>query len=163
MVGREEVEATLKALGIAYEIQDHPAAYTVEDMVRLGVSQRGRSCKNLFLRDSKGINHFLVVVPEEKPVDLKALQTQLESSRLSFASPERLMKYLGLIPGAVTPLGILNDVDLAVTVVLDQALVGQSRLGVHPNVNTATIWISYDDLVKVIARHGNEIRVVEVP
>ncbi len=165
MVGRKEVEEKLKALAIHYDIVDHPAAYTVEDMERLGIfgSGDGLGCKNLFLRDGSGKNHFLVVVREDKQVDLKALRHQLGCSRLSFGSPERLMKYLGLTPGAVSPLGVLNDQDRAVVVAFDRDLVGQPRLGFHPNDNTATAWISYGDLMKVLEDHGNQVRLLDLP
>ena len=127
-------------------------------MDALGLTAKGEVCKNLFLRDAKGRRHFLVVVPGEARADLRALAAQLESSKLSFASAERLEKYLGLKQGEVTPLGVLNDADAAVEVVFDRGLERFPCLGVHPNDNTATVWLSLADILRVVEGNGNEIR-----
>jgi Ala-tRNA(Pro) deacylase len=131
-------------------------------MDQLGISEKGEVCKNLFLRDAKGRQHFLVVVRKEKHVNLKDLAFRLSSSSLSFASEERLYKYLKLEKGAVTPFGILNDENREVNVVFDRDLVGEKRLGVHPNVNTATVWISFENLKRVIEEHGNPFFIIEI-
>ena len=114
MTEREKVFARLEELGVSYEVTEHPAVFTIGEMDALGLTAKGEVCKNLFLRDAKGRRHFLVVVPGEARADLRALAAQLESSKLSFASAERLEKYLGLKQGEVTPLGVLNDADAAV-------------------------------------------------
>ena len=114
MTEREKVFARLEELGIPCEVTEHPAVFTIDEMDSLGITAKGEVCKNLFLRDAKGKRHFLVVVPGETRADLRALAEQLESSKLSFASAERLEKYLGLRQGEVTPLGVLNDADAAV-------------------------------------------------
>ena len=122
MTEREKVFARLEELGVSYEVTEHPAVFTIGEMDALGLTAKGEVCKNLFLRDAKGRRHFLVVVPGEARADLRALAAQLESSKLSFASAERLEKYLGLKQGEVTPLGVLNDADAAVEVVFDRGL-----------------------------------------
>ena len=94
--------------------------------------------------------------------DLKAIRDQLGSTALSFGSEERLMRCLKLTKGAVSPLGILNDAEHAVEVVVDRALVGAERLGVHPNDNTATLWLSYDGLRKVIDHCGNTVHFIRL-
>ncbi len=99
--------------GIEYDRYDHPPVFTVEDVKQLTPDLPGAKTKNLFIRDGKGKQHFLVVVGHEKAVDLKAMQSLLGVSRLSFASPERLMKYLGITPGAVSLLAVVNDVNKA--------------------------------------------------
>jgi Ala-tRNA(Pro) deacylase len=147
----------LEALGIEYQLVHHPAAFTVEDMDRLNLAEYGDGCVNLFLRDDKGKRHFLLVMLSHKKADLKAIQNQLGCSRLGFASEERLFKYLGLHKGEVTPLGIINDRDAIVEMVLDKDLIGRKKLGFHPNDNTATVWLSFDDLVKLIEQNGNTI------
>ena len=157
MYDREAVLEHLKQLGVSFEEIRHPAVFTVEEMDKLGINQQGMICKNLFLRDAKGKNHFLAVVREDKRADLKSLSEKLGSSHLSFASEERLMKYLGLTKGSVTPLGVLNDEGRAVTVIFDNDLRFEKRLGVHPNDNIATLWISFDDLKRVVENHGNKI------
>jgi len=152
----------LNRLGIEYQLIHHPAAFTVEDMNKLNLSQYGDGCVNLFLRDAKGKRHFLVVMLQDKRADLKSLQEQLGCSRLGFASEERLSKYLQLHKGEVTPLGIINDTDGVVEMVLDRDLTGKTRLGFHPNDNTATIWISFASLQKIIEHNGNRVHLVTV-
>lgn len=158
MTEREKVFARLEELGVSYEVTEHPAVFTIGEMDALGLTAKGEVCKNLFLRDAKGRRHFLVVVPGEARADLRALAEQLESSKLSFASAERLEKHLGLKQGEVTPLGVLNDADAAVEVVFDRGLERFPRLGVHPNDNTATVWLSLADILRVVEGNGNEIR-----
>lgn len=158
MTEREKVFARLEELGVSYEVTEHPAVFTIGEMDALGLTAKGEVCKNLFLRDAKGRRHFLVVVPGEARADLRALAEQLESSKLSFASAERLEKYLGLKQGEVTPLGVLNDADAAVEVVFDRGLERFPCLGVHPNDNTATVWLSLADILRVVEGNGNEIR-----
>lgn len=152
-----EILNRLESRGISYDITEHPAAFTIEDIHTMHLPYSEDICKNLFLRDAKGKRHFLVVMRGEKRADLAALQTQLGSSKLSFASEERLFSFLKLQKGAVTPLGILNDTQHTVEVVLDRDLSESPRLGVHPCVNTATVWISYADLYRLIEENGNEI------
>ena len=158
MTEREKVFARLEELGVSYEVTEHPAVFTIGEMDALGLTAKGEVCKNLFLRDAKGRRHFLVVVPGEARADLRALAAQLESSKLSFASAERLEKYLGLKQGEVTPLGVLNAADAAVEVVFDRGLERFPCLGVHPNDNTATVWLSLADILRVVEGNGNEIR-----
>lgn len=158
----EELLSYLETLSIVPEIQHHEPVYTMEDMERLNLSQRGPLCKNLFLRDAKGKQHFLVVVPEEKRMDLSTLAQKLGSSKLSFASAERLAKYLGLEQGSVTPLGILNDDSKSVTVVFDQDLSRSPRWGVHPNTNEATVWLSLQEMQTVVESHGNPCQTIGI-
>ena len=161
-MGREQVFARLEELGIPYEVIEHPAVFTIEEMQQLGVTRKGTVCKNLFLRDAKGKRHFLVVLPGEKRADLGRIAELLGSSRLSFASAERLQNYLGLHQGEVTPMGVLNDTGAQVEVAFDRELIGNPRLGVHPNDNTATVWLSYDDVRRVVAENGNRIHEIAI-
>lgn len=131
-------------------------------MDALGITAQGGVCKNLFLRDEKGKRHFLVVLDKDKKADLKSIQKQQGSTKLSFASAKRLDKYLKLEKGEVTPLGVINDVDASVEVVFDDDLIEKTRLGVHPNTNTATVWISFEDLKKVIEQNGNKIKYLNI-
>ena len=103
-----------------------------------------------------------MVLIKDKKADLISIQKQLGCTRLGFASEARLFKYLRLQKGEVTPLGIINDPDALVEVVLDNDLVGIDKLGVHPNDNTATVWISFDALQKIIEQNGNRIHVVNI-
>lgn len=152
---KEKVCGILDAAGISYERVDHPAAYTMEDLEQMDLPHKDAIAKNLFLRDSSGKHHFLVVVDGHRQVDLKALKVLIGSSRLSFASDERLEKYLGLTPGSVTALGILNDKEGAVKVIFDEALKQKDIIGVHPNINTAMLYLKLDDLVRFLTDHGH--------
>jgi len=162
MLSKDDVYALLEQKKIPYEKYVHPAVYTIEEMEKAGVSEKGLVVKNLFLRDAKGKRHFLVTLHKDKKADLKELQTQLGCTKLSFASEERLEKYLGLKKGAVTPLGILNDEEQAVEVVFDEDLTGEPKLGVHPNDNTATVFLSFENLKALIQEHGNDITFVRI-
>ena len=160
--GKDDIFKKLTESGVRYTVFRHLPVYTVEDMEKLSIPGIEFVTKNLFLRDDKGKNHYLVVLDKDKKADLKAIKNQIGSRPLSFASEDRLMKYLGLKKGAVTPLGILNNAGAAVTVVLDKSLAGRGTVGIHPNDNTATIFISYEDLLVLIRENGNEIKFADV-
>lgn len=153
-----ELYAYLDGMGISYEVEEHAPVFTIDEMRELGI--KGSVCKNLFLRDAKGRQHFLVVLPGDRQADLGALAAALGSSKLSFASEERLMKHLGLTKGSVTPLAVIQDPDHTVQVLLDESLTGMDRLGVHPLVNTATLWISGADLLRFVRSCGNPVKIV---
>lgn len=159
---RQKVYDKLDELGITYEAVEHPAAYTIEEIDKLGIFNKGVGCKNLFLRDGSGKRHFLVVAPEHKEVDLKSIRAQIGCSRLSFGSEERLERCMKLTKGSVSPFGILNDDNRAVELVFDKALIGEKCVGFHPNLNNATVWISFEDLIKVIEEHGNDVHFVQI-
>ena len=155
-----ELYAYLDGMGISYEVEEHAPVFTIDEMRELGI--KGSVCKNLFLRDAKGRQHFLVVLPGDRQADLGALAAALGSSKLSFASEERLMKHLGLTKGSVTPLAVIQDPDHTVQVLLDESLTGMDRLGVHPLVNTATLWISGADLLRFVRSCGNPVKIESI-
>jgi len=148
---------------IPYERVDHPAVFTCEQAEELVPPLPGTHTKNLFLRDRKGRRHFLVVVGFEKQVDLAQLTRLLGVSKLGMASPERLQRYLGVEPGAVTLLGVFNDAEQAVEVVIDAEVWAAPALQCHPLVNTATLCIARPDLERFFAATGHQPQVVEVP
>ncbi|MEF9839464.1 MAG: prolyl-tRNA synthetase associated domain-containing protein [Lachnospiraceae bacterium] len=150
MDSKQKVYDALDKLNIQYEVVEHEPVYTMEDMDRLGLPLKGTLCKNLFLRDSKGKRHFLVTLDEKKSVDLKALGRTLGGGNLSFASEERLEKYMGLKQGSVTPFGLMNDTDHAIEFFIDKDLSREKKLGLHPLENTATLFISFKDLDKFL-------------
>lgn len=147
---KQRIYDELNKMGIKYEVVEHEPVFTMEDMDKLGLPQKGTLCKNLFLRDSKGKRHFLVTCDEKKQIDLKSLARQLGTNGLSFASEERLEKYLGLKQGSVTPFGLINDTDHAVEFFIDRDLAKCKSLGIHPLENTATVFLSYKDLDKFL-------------
>ncbi len=158
----EEILQRLKELGIQYELIEHKAVLNMEEMDALGKDffKGAAICKNLFLRDQKGKRHFLVTMKEEKQANLVEIAKSCLATKLSFASEERLKKYLNLTPGAVTPLAIINDEQKAVEVILDKDLFKEEKIGVHPGVNTATVIISPADLEKYIKANGNKLKMM---
>ena len=159
---KEKVLKKLDELNIHYKLIDHPAVYTIDTMDELHLNKNGHIVKNLFLKNSNGKKHYLVVLKGDKKADLKSIKSQINSTALSFASEERLEKHLGLSKGAVTPLGIINDDEHLVNIVLDEDLKKEEIIGVHPIVNTSTVFISYNDLIKFINSFGNEIFYVNI-
>ena len=157
------VYAALDALGIPYERHEHPAVFNAEQAAqhwgRIGATQ----CKNLFLRNKKGDRHYLVVLEISKRADLKEIVQLVVDDRLSFGSPERLMTHLGLTPGSVSPFGLLNDAGGSVRVLIDQDLRGAERLIFHPNINTASLVVSWGDLETFLATRTNSVRVIALP
>lgn len=164
MTEKEKVYQTLDSLGIEYKVIDHERVSTIEEMDQLGIFTDGEVCKNLFLRNANGKIHYLVSILKDKHPDIQGeLKPQLNSSRLSFGSDERLAKYLGLKSGAASPFGIINDENHEVRVALDSDLKKiDSLLGFHPNDNTSTVWLTFDGLMKYIEHFGNEVMFVEV-
>lgn len=146
---------------IPYEITEHEPVYTMDNMERIGLDKLGTICKNLFIRDAKGKRHFLITADNDTQINLKELGEKLGAGKVSFASAERLEKYLGVTAGCVSPFGVLNDAEHCVTVVLDKNLQVKTRLGVHPNDHSATAWISFDDLIAAIQKIGNRIEIVK--
>lgn len=160
MFGKQEIKAFLEEKKIPYEWVEHKAVFTIEEMEELGLESMDEIAKNLFLRDQKGKRHFLVVIQADKQANLKELGEKLGVGKLSFASEERLEKYLGLKKGAVSPLGVLNDENCAVEVFFDQDFCELEKIGVHPNENTASVYLSVDALLQIIKEHGNILEVV---
>ena len=148
---------------IEYERHDHPAVYTVEDVHRLVPPLEAAETKSLFLRDAKGLRHFLVIVDGGKRVDLKALPNLLKSSRLRFCSRDCLKKYLGVDPGSVSLFAAVNDVDMAVEIIIDSALWESDAFQFHPLINTSTLVISRDYVKRFLDQTGHNAQIFEVP
>ncbi|MBE6881903.1 MAG: 4-(cytidine 5'-diphospho)-2-C-methyl-D-erythritol kinase [Ruminococcaceae bacterium] len=149
-------------LGIDYERVDHPAVYTMDEMDSLGIFNKGVVGKNLFLRDNKGHRHFLVFVYGDKHTNLAAIESELGIKHVSFGSAERLDKYLGLTKGSVSPLGVINDKNAEVEFIIDKEFADYPCVGVHPNQNTSTVWLTFEDLIKVIKENGNKIDFINI-
>ena len=157
----KDIYRILDQLNIAYTKYTHPAVFTAEEAKQY---DRGEalSSKNLFLRNKKGNKYFLVVVPAEKRVSIQHLEQQLGEKDLSFASPERLVRYLGVTPGSVSPFGLLNDESKEVVVVVDQDLLTHHKQSFHPNDNTATLVIATDDFKKFLEWTANNVRYLSI-
>jgi Ala-tRNA(Pro) deacylase len=156
----EKVYAVLDELGISYSRHEHPPVYTVEEAEKHWTQIIGAHCKNLFLRNKKGNRHYLVILEAAKVADLRFLNKLLGEDRLSFASEKRLMKYLGLEAGAVSAFGLINDTENHVKVVIDEDLRKSKGVNFHPNVNTATVGISFSDFERFLTWSGNTIRFI---
>ena len=163
MTPQEETVVTrLRELGIAFTRHEHPPVATVEEASAHWADIDATHCKNLFLRNQKGNRHYLVVLTAAKKADLKAVADQIGDGKLSFASPERLMTYLGVTPGSVSPFGLINDRDHLVRVVLDRDFETATRLAFHPNINTLTFTLAAADFTAFLACCGNPVQSVSI-
>lgn len=158
MITSEEKKVcdVLEELNIPYTRIEHMPVFTIEEINKIG-NMPDSVCKNLFVRNQKGDKHYLIILEHSKRADLKKLAEQIGSGKLSFASEKRLEKYLGLKPGAVSPFGLINDSAKEVTVVIDRDLENLGEVSFHPNVNTATLTISYRDFEKYLTWCRNKV------
>lgn len=160
-MNKAEIYCYLTEQNIQYEVTEHKAVFNMEELDYVQLPYSEWIAKNLFIRDDKKRNYYLITVKGDKRVDLKTFRKQHGLRPLSFASSEDLFSIMGLIPGAVTPLGILNDTEKRVHFYLDLEFKG-NKIGVHPNDNTATVWMMADDLMKLLKEHGNETGFIEI-
>jgi Ala-tRNA(Pro) deacylase len=156
------VAARLRELGISYTRHEHPPVATVEEAQEHWAGIDATHCKNLFLRNQKGDRHYLVILEHSKKADLRKVADQIGDGKLSFGSPERLMKHLGLTPGSVSPFGLINDPVHSVRVVLDRGLQSAGRLSFHPNVNTVTFTLAAADFKRFLLACGHTVQYVIV-
>lgn len=159
---RSPVFDRLQALGISYDLYEHPPVFTAEEAATHWRDLPGKAVKNLFLRNKKGDRHYLVILGIEKQADLRHLVKVIGDDRLSFGSPERLMKHLGVTPGSVSPFGLINDRDRAVRVIVDSDLKTADRLIFHPNDNRASLTITGADFVRFVETHANGVRWIKL-
>jgi len=152
----------LDELGIRYRNVEHPAVFTVEEAKALRGELPGGHVKNLFLRNKKGDTMWLVVALEDRAIDLKALGETIGAGRVSFCSADRLMAHLGILPGSVTPLALINDRDGKVKVVIDKGLLEHDPVNVHPLVNTMTTAMSPGDLLAFIKACGHRPQILDL-
>lgn len=162
MNGDPRLYELLRRLDIRFEYIEHPEAPTIAIAKQYWAGHDARHCKNLFFRNHKGNQHYLVLLDCDAEMDIHAIEHRLHQGKLSFASPERLMRYLGVKPGSVTPFGLINDVEHHVIVFVDANLRTAERLSFHPCVNTASLIIGRDDFVRFLDRSGNSWQWLEV-
>lgn len=158
---KTEVYQYLKEQRIDFEVTEHKAVFNMEELNTVELPYPEWDAKNLFVRDDKKRNYYLITVKGDKRVDLKEFRKQHGLRALSFASAEDMRSIMGLEPGSVTPLGILNDSEHKVHFYLDNEFAG-NKIGVHPNDNTATVWMQADDLMRLIENHGNETEFAKI-
>lgn len=160
-MNKQETYQNLKDHNIPFEITEYRAVYNMEELDSIDLPYPEGDAKNLFVRDDKKKNYYLITVKGDKCVNLKDFWKAHGLRPLSFASPEDLKKYMDLTPGAVTPLGLLNVEGAPITMYLD-AEFKDSIIGIHPNENTATVWLQGDDLVELLRENGCEVEIVEI-
>ncbi len=159
MFNKDTLLVHLTALGLPYTLYEHPAVFTVEESQQHCAHIPGVHCKNLFLKDKKD-KLWLVTAPDERKIDLKILPEKIGSpenkcARVSFGNPQLLMEVLGVLPGSVTPLSVINDTALRVTPVLDAWMMRQRSINFHPLINTATVTMQPADLLRFMQHSGH--------
>ena len=152
----QKVLHRLKEWNIPYTVYTHPPLPTVEVALAYWKDiPEATHCKNLFFRNHKGNRHYLVIFECTKLLNINDLEHKLKQGKLSFASPERMERHLGLSPGSVSPFGLIHDLDHSVYLFIDKDLVDAPFLSFHPNDNTASVVISSVDFLKFLALCGN--------
>ena len=159
---RQRVFDALKDLDIPFQVYDHPPIRTSGDAFLLSEDVEGGRCKNLFLRNNEGTNHYLVILGMESRCDLKILARKLNEKRLGFASEDRLMRYLGVPSGSVSPFNPLNGNGTEVIIVVEEALLSHEKLAFHPNENTATLVLSVKDFMKYLRSLENRVDFIDL-
>lgn len=150
MRGAPKLYELLKRLEIKVDYYEHPPVPTVKEAAIYWKDIDAAHCKNLFFRNHKGNRHYLVIIDFKQALDIHDLEKRLKQGKLSFASPERMNKYLGVEPGSVTPFGLINDDEHHVHLFIDENLLNYDRMSFHPNINTASLVVSKDDFLKYL-------------
>ena len=153
--GPAELYRLLDSLHIPYEYIEHPPVPTVEEAMKYWSGIESGHCKNIFFRNHKGDRHYLVILYYDSKLNIKELEQKLRQGKLSFASDRRLMQYLGLTPGSVSPFGLINDHSRHVHLFIDRTLLDHERLSFHPNTNTASLIIPREGLFRFLEHTGN--------
>lgn len=162
-MNKQEIYVFFKNQNIWNEVTEHKAVYNMAELSEIDVPYPEADAKNLFVRDDKKRNYYLITVKGDKRVNLKEFKQKNNTRPLSFASEKDLLEIMNLTPGSVTPLGVLNDKENKVIVFIDKDFMeGPNIIGVHPNDNTATVWLKVKDLINIIKEHGNKVEIVEM-
>ncbi|MDY6326035.1 MAG: prolyl-tRNA synthetase associated domain-containing protein [Bacteroidales bacterium] len=162
MNGDPKLYELLEKLGIEYEYIEHPEAPTIEIAKQYWAGHDAKHCKNLFFRNHKGNRHYLVILDCDCSMDIHSIEKRLHQGKLSFASEQRLSKYLGVKPGSVTPFGLINDEEHHVTLFIDRKLQEADKLSFHPCVNTASLIVSRQDFIKFVEHTTNPYEWIDV-
>ncbi len=160
--GDAKVYKVLNELGIPFDYHEHPPAPTVEIASQFWEGIDSAHCKNLFFRNHKGNRHYLVVFDYRQTLRITDLEQRLKQGKLTFASPKRMMKYLGLEPGSVSPFGLVNDTEHHVHLFIDKNLQQAERISFHPNLNTASLVVPFQGFVQLLTHLGNGYEFMEL-
>jgi Ala-tRNA(Pro) deacylase len=158
----DKVLDVLSDLDIDYELHKHPPLPTIEEAVKYWKTLDATHCKNIFFRNHKGNRHYLVIIEHKQDLAIHDLEKRLKQGKLSFASPKRLQKYLGLEPGSVSPFGLINDIENHVHLFLDENFKHADKISFHPNVNTASVVVAFADFIKYLDWSGNSYEFVKL-
>lgn len=158
----ERLYAILKDLGINYEVHEHPEAPTIEIAMQYWKDMKATHCKNLFFRNHKGNRHYLVILDCLFNLQIKDLENRLHQGKLTISSEQRLIKYLGVTPGSVTPFGLINDVEDHVYVFLDTNLQNSEFISFHPLRNTASLILKFNDFKRFMEWTGNQYEFISL-
>ena len=162
-MNKKQIYEYIKNKQIWYEITKNKAVYSMSEISEVEIPYPEADAKNLFVRDDKKENYYLITVRGNKRVNLKEFRKENNTRPLSFASEKELEEIIQILPGSVSPLGILNDKENKVKVFLDKEFIEKTDIiGIHPNDNTATIWLKTKDLINIIKEHGNKVELVEI-
>lgn len=160
---KEEVYDFIKRKNIWYEITEHKRVFTMDELDNIVLPYPEADAKNLFIRDDKKRNYYLITVSGKKKVDLSVFREKYNTRRLSFANEKDLMEILKLIPGSVTPLGLLNDKENLVKYYLDSYFINKCDIiGMHPCDNSATLWLKTTDLINILKENGTIVNIVDL-
>ena len=162
MNGDPELYRVLENLAIPFEYHEHPPAPTIEVASLYWKDIDATHCKNLFFRNHKGNRHYLVIIECSHDLIIHDLEHRLKQGKLSFASDERMLKYLGLLPGSVSPFGLIHDTHKHVHLFLDQNLRKSTKISFHPCINTASLVMSFTDFEKFLTFTGNTFEYLEL-
>ena len=162
MNGQPELYQVLSELNIKFEYYEHPPAPTIEKAIKYWEDLKATHCKNIFFRNHKGNRHYLVILEHLRQLDIHDLEKRLHQGKLTFASDQRLKKYLGVEPGSVSPFGLINDTEKHVHLFIDEKLNESERLAFHPNVNTASIVVSKSGFLKFLEYTGNSYEFIRL-
>ena len=158
----KEIFEKLNELEIEYKMIEHPAAFTMEEIAEYDLHSHGHIPKNLVLRDVKGTRNMLVVLHGDKRANLQLIRAEIDSTKLSFASDERLQKYLKVEKGSVSPFGVIYDTERELEIYFDADLKNEEIVGCHPNDNRATVFLKFTDLKKYVEACGHRITFIKV-
>lgn len=158
----KEIFEKLIDLNIEYKMVEHPAVFTMEEIAEYNLTANGHIPKNLVLRDYKGNRNMLVVLHGDKRADLQLIRAEIDSSKLSFASAERLQKFLSVEKGSVSALGVIFDETKELEIYFDADLKNEEIVGCHPNDNRATVFLKFCDLQKYVENSGHKITFIKV-
>ncbi|MBR6417855.1 MAG: prolyl-tRNA synthetase associated domain-containing protein [Bacteroidales bacterium] len=162
MIGQPSVYARLEEYGIEFQYYEHPEAPTIEIASHFYRGEGTTLCKNLFFRNHKGNVHYLVIMDSRHDMDIHSMEKRLHQGKLSFASPQRMERYLGVKPGSVSLFNLVNDINHEVILFVDRTLTTAEKVSFHPNDNRASLVISSSDMMSFIENIGNRYEVVDL-